>query len=228
MNALFAAYSAIRAICVGLLAIFALSCTAVAAPNSVTPELHGAGSTFIQPIMMDWATNWTSKSGVKVVYDGGGSGAGITKVKAGQVDFGATDAPLGNEELAKSNLVQFPIVATVTAAVRQKFEAFNRHDVDAIERLYAANAVLHSPDYPNLSGNQPIADTYRRLFAMIPDVRDNLVLLERAGDHLYAQFELSGHLGGAQDKPVSLRLISVYIVRDNRITEDNTYYDRKM
>jgi len=117
---------------------------------------------------------------------------------------------------------------SVTTTVRQKFEAFNRHDADAIERLYAANAVLHSPDYPNLGGNHPIADTYRKLFAMIPDARDNLVLLQRAGDHVYAQFELSGHLGGAQDKPVSLRLISIYTVHNNRISEDNTYYDRKM
>src|SRR5215469_1302119 len=54
--------------------------------------------------------------------------------------------------------------ADVLATVRQKFEAFNRHDTTAIERLYAPDAVLHSPDYPSLSGNKPIADTYRNLF----------------------------------------------------------------
>lgn len=75
------------------------------------PEIHGAGSTFVQPILAEWASNWSPKSGVRVVYDGGGSGAGITKAKAGQVDFGATDAPLAEEDLAKSGLVQFPIVA---------------------------------------------------------------------------------------------------------------------
>jgi phosphate transport system substrate-binding protein len=81
------------------------------AANTAPAEIHGAGSTFIQPIMKEWAYNWTTKSGVQINYEGGGSGAGITKVKAGQVDFGATDAPLTEEELAASGLVQFPIVA---------------------------------------------------------------------------------------------------------------------
>lgn len=116
----------------------------------------------------------------------------------------------------------------VLAPVRQKFDAFNRHDADAIERLYAAGAALHSPDYPGLVGNKPIADTYRKLFAMIPDARDDLVSLERAGNHAYARFVMTGHLGGAPDKPITLRLISVYTTENDRITEDDTYYDRKM
>lgn len=114
------------------------------------------------------------------------------------------------------------------ATVRQKFAAFNQHDADAIERLYAADAALHSPDYPNLSGNKPIADTYRKIFAMIPDARDDLTSLERVGNHVYAQFVMTGHVGGAQDKPISVRLMSVYTIGNDRITEDDTYYDRKM
>jgi phosphate transport system substrate-binding protein len=74
-------------------------------------ELHGAGSTFVQPILKEWAYEWSKKSGVNINYEGGGSGAGITKAKAGQVDFGATDAPLAEEDLAASGLVQFPVVA---------------------------------------------------------------------------------------------------------------------
>src|SRR5579871_4428703 len=93
--------------------------------------------------------------------------------------------------------------------VRQKFAAFNRHDADAIQHLYATDATLHSPDYPNLSGNAPIADTYRKLFAAIPDAQDDVETLEAAPNHVYAQFVLSGHFGGAQDKPVRVRLIAV-------------------
>src|SRR5215472_8175210 len=73
-------------------------------------EIHGAGSTFVQPLLLEWATTWTPKTGIKIAYEGGGSGNGINKVKAGQVDFGATDAPLGEEDLASNGLVQFPIV----------------------------------------------------------------------------------------------------------------------
>ena len=84
--------------------------SAFAAKPAVT-EIHGAGSTFVQPILKEWAYNWSAQSGVKVDYEGGGSGAGITKVKAGQVEFGASDAPLGEEDLAANHLVQFPIVS---------------------------------------------------------------------------------------------------------------------
>jgi phosphate transport system substrate-binding protein len=93
-----------------LLIAFGLNAVAGAATAPVV-ELHGAGSTFVQPILVEWASNWTQMSGVKINYEGGGSGAGITKVKAGQVDFGATDAPLSEEDLAANGLVQFPIVA---------------------------------------------------------------------------------------------------------------------
>ncbi len=94
-----------------LIALASACCPALAAPAPPSTEIHGAGSTFVQPLLAEWASNWTTKTGVKLNYEGGGSGAGITKVKAGQVDFGATDAPLAEEDLAASRLVQFPIVA---------------------------------------------------------------------------------------------------------------------
>ena len=112
--------------------------------------------------------------------------------------------------------------------VRQKFAAFNKHDVHAIEQIYASNATLRSPDYPNLAGNAHIADTYREIFNAIPDARDDLTLLETSSNHVYAQFTLTGHLKGAQDKPVRVRIISVYAVRNGHIIDDSTYYDRKM
>ena len=39
-----------------------------------------------------------------------------------------------------------------TKTIASKFEAFNRHDVAAIQASYAPDAVLHSPDYPDLHG----------------------------------------------------------------------------
>ncbi len=113
-------------------------------------------------------------------------------------------------------------------AVRLKFAAFNKHDADTIEKIYASSAILHSPDYPNLAGNKQIADTYRGLFNAIPDANDKLETLETSSSHIYAQFVLTGHLKGAQDKPITVRIISVYAVKDGRIVDDATYYDRKM
>jgi ketosteroid isomerase-like protein len=111
--------------------------------------------------------------------------------------------------------------------VRSKFEAFNKHDSDAIERIYASDATLHSPDYPGLTGNKPIADTYRKLFDMIPDAKDNVERLESSSSRVYAQFVLTGHLKGTQATPISVRIISVYTVENGHIVGDETYYDRK-
>jgi ketosteroid isomerase-like protein len=113
------------------------------------------------------------------------------------------------------------------AIVRHKFQAFNQHDADKIQRIYAANAVLHSPDNPELGGSQPIADTYRHLFTLIPDAKDDVTQIDSVGPRVYAQFLLTGHWGGALDKPLKVRLIAVYTVRDGHIVLDDTYYDRK-
>jgi ketosteroid isomerase-like protein len=112
-------------------------------------------------------------------------------------------------------------------AVQQKFSAFNRHDAAAIQGIFAADAVLHSPDYPELTGNAQIADTYRGIFAAIPDAQDDIQDLGASGDKVYVQFIMSGHLKGAQDKPLKVRIMSVYTLKDGHIVEDSTYYDRK-
>ena len=111
--------------------------------------------------------------------------------------------------------------------VRNKFAAFNQHDVAAIEEIYSATALLNSPDYRNLVGNKPIAETYRKIFDSIPDAKDTIEQLESAGQHVYVQFVLSGHWNGLQDKPISVRIMAVYTVKDGRIVDDATYYDRK-
>jgi ketosteroid isomerase-like protein len=111
--------------------------------------------------------------------------------------------------------------------VRSKFTAFNLHDVAAIEKLYSQDAALNSPDYPDLVGNKPIAETYRKLFDAIPDAKDEIELLESAGNHIYVKFVMTGHWNGAQDKPISAHIMAVYTVRDGRIIDDATYYDRK-
>jgi phosphate transport system substrate-binding protein len=70
----------------------------------------GAGSTFVYPVLAAWSSDYHRLTGVKVNYQSIGSGGGIAQIKAGTVDFGATDKPLDPEELAKAGLAQFPAV----------------------------------------------------------------------------------------------------------------------
>jgi phosphate transport system substrate-binding protein len=87
--------------------------TAPASAQQVT----GAGSTFVYPVLSAWAADYHNQSGTSVNYQSIGSGGGISQVKAGTVDFGATDQPLASDELASSNLAQFPIVIGGIVAV---------------------------------------------------------------------------------------------------------------
>jgi phosphate transport system substrate-binding protein len=73
-------------------------------------QITGAGSTFVYPVLSAWASSYQKQAGTRVNYQSIGSGGGISQVEAGTVDFGATDQPLASDELAKNNLVQFPVV----------------------------------------------------------------------------------------------------------------------
>ncbi|HCJ33911.1 MAG TPA: phosphate ABC transporter substrate-binding protein PstS [Ktedonobacter sp.] len=68
-----------------------------------TKQLNGAGSTFVNPLFSKMFTQYPSaKCGVNVNYQSVGSGAGINNLLQGIVDFGATDAPLSDAQLAQS------------------------------------------------------------------------------------------------------------------------------
>jgi phosphate transport system substrate-binding protein len=81
-----------------------------AAGQESATQITGAGSTFVYPVLSAWASDYRKQTGNSINYQSIGSGGGISQVKAGTVDFGATDKPLAPDELAKSNLAQFPTI----------------------------------------------------------------------------------------------------------------------
>ncbi|HKK28509.1 MAG TPA: phosphate ABC transporter substrate-binding protein PstS [Gemmatimonadota bacterium] len=72
--------------------------------------IDGAGATFPYPVYSRWADTYNKLKGVQVNYQAIGSGGGIAQIKAGTVDFGASDAPLTKDELDGSGLLQFPMI----------------------------------------------------------------------------------------------------------------------
>jgi len=85
--------------------------------SASSAQVTGAGSTFVYPVLSAWAADYQKRAGTAINYQSIGSGGGISQVKAGTVDFGATDQPLGTDELAQSDLAQFPIVIGGIVAV---------------------------------------------------------------------------------------------------------------
>jgi phosphate transport system substrate-binding protein len=73
-------------------------------------EVTGAGATFPAPLYAKWADAYNKATGVRINYQSVGSGAGLKQIRSKTVDFGASDMPLHDDELAKDGLVQFPTV----------------------------------------------------------------------------------------------------------------------
>jgi phosphate transport system substrate-binding protein len=90
--------------------LFLTASTSVLAAAAANATITGAGSTFVYPVLSKWASDFKSNGGDEINYQSIGSGGGIAQIKAGTIDFGATDKPLSTEELAASGLAQFPVV----------------------------------------------------------------------------------------------------------------------
>ena len=73
-------------------------------------DLNGAGSTFVYPLMSRWTSAFAqTHPAVHLNYQSIGSGGGIQQVKAGTVDFGASDSPLSDQQLGEMRpIVQIP------------------------------------------------------------------------------------------------------------------------
>ena len=78
--------------------------------SSNTVALNGAGSTFVYPVMGRWIQDFQqSHANVRINYQSIGSGGGIQQVKSGTIDFGASDAPLSDQDLAQmAPVIQIP------------------------------------------------------------------------------------------------------------------------
>ena len=85
--------------------VAALVVIALSAGVSAAVKINGAGATFPYPLYSKWFDAYATKTGVKINYQSIGSGGGIRQLSEQTVDFGATDAPMSDAELAKAKPV---------------------------------------------------------------------------------------------------------------------------
>ena len=83
---------------------------ALASAGSFAQDVTGAGASFPAPVYAKWADAYNKATGVRINYQSVGSGAGIRQIRGKTVDFGASDAPLSDADLAKDGMIQFPTV----------------------------------------------------------------------------------------------------------------------
>jgi phosphate transport system substrate-binding protein len=80
-------------------------------PDEAT-SLSGAGATFPAVIYTKWIDEYNKLTGVQINYQSIGSGGGIKSISDKTVDFGATDGPMTNQQLAdaKAPILHIPMV----------------------------------------------------------------------------------------------------------------------
>lgn len=86
-------------------------------PATAQTKLNAAGATFPNPIYQKWFSDYHQQHpDVEINYQSIGSGGGIAQLKAGTVDFGASDMPL-NDQMVKTIPVPFVQLPTVLGSV---------------------------------------------------------------------------------------------------------------
>ncbi len=96
-----------------ILSLVTMTAMAATVATAAAQHLTGAGGTFPNPIYQRWFTEYSaSHPGVQINYQSVGSGAGIRQISQGIVDFGASDGPMTDKQLAdsKQKLLHIPTV----------------------------------------------------------------------------------------------------------------------
>src|SRR3984957_4679243 len=99
-------------------AIGAVGLFIVALSAAQAQKLTGAGATFPYPIYSKWFSEYSAAHpGVEINYQAIGSGGGIKQATSGLVDFGATDSPMNDEQIAQSKIKLIHIPTVLGAVV---------------------------------------------------------------------------------------------------------------
>src|SRR5689334_16101017 len=93
------------------------SSTASSTSSGGSVDLTGAGATFPYPIYSKWFADYAKQTGVKINYQSIGSGGGIRQLSEQTVDFGASDSPMSDDDLAKAKGGPVLHIPTVLGAV---------------------------------------------------------------------------------------------------------------
>src|ERR1700694_1303361 len=116
----------VKALKLAVFVLFAVACAKEGSNSSTASstssssgsvDLTGAGATFPYPLYSKWFDEYAKLTGVKINYQSIGSGGGIRQLSEGTVDFGASDSPMSDAELAKAKFGPILHIPTVLGAV---------------------------------------------------------------------------------------------------------------
>ena len=114
------------------------------------------------------------------------------------------------------------------ALTQKMFEAFNKHEWQAMASYYTDNALFLDPafgkDYVTKT-QQETAAKYSELQKMFPDLHDEVIGLYPSGDKVTVEFIATGSMSDSIS--FKLPIVSVLTFKDGKIVRDATYYDQE-
>ncbi|HMS01935.1 MAG TPA: phosphate ABC transporter substrate-binding protein PstS [Gemmatimonadaceae bacterium] len=155
---------------VAALAVLACGERAARTPESAATgstdrvDLLGAGATFPFPLYARWFNQFAQDSGVRINYQSIGSGGGIRQLTAGTVDFGASDVPMSDAEIAEvpgERVVHLPTVLGAVAITYNLPELTRalRLSPDVVADIFLGRITRwNDPRLAALNPDQPLPD----------------------------------------------------------------------
>jgi steroid delta-isomerase-like uncharacterized protein len=115
-----------------------------------------------------------------------------------------------------------------TALIQQYFMHFNQHNWAAMAAMYADTALFKDPTLGQGTVKQTRAQTiakYGQLQQAVPDVKDSIVQLYHAGQHVIVEFISTGT--APDGNRFALPICTIFCIEKGKITQDFTYYDNE-
>ena len=125
-----------------------------------------------------------------------------------------------------------PASATNAELVRWSFEVLNTRDIAPLREFWTQDTVNTFPDRPR-RGADEIAAYFEVVFAALPDFRIELRALVEQGEHVFAQWHLTGtHTGAdfqgieATGRSLAIDGIDNFVIRDRKVVSNFIVYDQ--
>lgn len=111
------------------------------------------------------------------------------------------------------------------SVVQAKFAAVNRHALEDIVALYAADADVTAPDFCSpRHGHADVRRTYQALFSAFPDISVDVQEYVQEGDRVAVRFVVRSSLPG---RSFAVPIMNFFSVRDGVIVSDEGMFDTR-
>ena len=106
--------------------------------------------------------------------------------------------------------------------VRQFVEVWAQPTVERLDRLTHSDVEYIQPLHRTLQGREAASDFWRQLFAMMPDLRAEVLNWAERDGVVYIEFQMSGTVAG---NPIAWTAVDRYWLEEGTVRQRIAYFD---